>query len=174
MKKAKFFVCIPVVILLLFGTVAYAAENITDIEQKWLDFQRAVKAQQVKDGIISQKDADNFLSKLQSKISGSGDAVYEKIKKAKVNRSQKFDARAVDIYAKLTNRSKEDVLKDCEAKKMTIWQLAKSEGKLEDLKNAILSNVKVKFSQLVKDGKMTQQEMDNKLQKIQNKLNSKM
>jgi regulator of sigma D len=174
LKKAKWFVCIPLVFALLFGTVAYAAGNMTDIEQKWLAFQRAVKDQQVKDGIMTQQDANLFLSKLESELgAGSEDVVYQKIIQGHKGKGHKFHEEAANIYAKLTNRSQEDVLKTCQAKNMTVWELAKTEGKLEDFKNAMLSCAKEKLSQLVKEGKMTQQEMDEKLQQMKSRLNRK-
>lgn len=175
MKKVQWIVCVSLVLLFTFGlmTVAFAQGSMTDVEQKWLAFQRAVKEQQVKDGILSQKDAEDFLKKLENKLnSGTEDAVYERLKKsnAKGCHCHKFHEEAAELYAKLTGRSADDVLKACQAKNMTVWQLAKEEGKLEDFKSAILSRAEEKFSEWVKEGKMTQQEMNEKLNQMKSRM----
>jgi len=166
LKKAKWIVLLPAIIILLIGNVAFAAGNMTNIEQKWLEFQRAVKDQQVKDGLLSEQDAEGFLQKLESDLNaGSEDVVYQKVKE-KQKKCHNVREKAAEEYAQLTNRSKESILKTCEEKKITVWQLAKEEGNLEKLKAALLSDIKEKLSQLVKEGKMTQKEMDEKMDRI--------
>ena len=84
MKKANWMFLITAIIFILSGSVAYAAGNMTDIEQKWLAFQRALKDQQVKDGEITAEQAKSYLNKLESKLSdGSEDSVYKHWKERK-------------------------------------------------------------------------------------------
>lgn len=175
MKKAKWMFLIMAIVFILSGSIAYAAPNMTDIEQKWLAFQRALKEQQVKDGEITSEEASGYLEKLESRLSdGSEDSVYAHWKEVRNDRCRKVEARVAGLYARMTNRSPEDILKLCENQKISIWELAEKEGKLEQLKDALLNAAKEKLSQMVKEGKITQQEMDKKLEQMKKRLNEGM
>jgi polyhydroxyalkanoate synthesis regulator phasin len=174
LKKAKWMFFILAIIFVFTGNIAYAAGNLTDIEQKWLAFQRALKEQQVKDGEISSEQAKSYLSKLESELSSNDDSVYEHWKEMKADKCHKMQGRVAALYARMTNRNQEEIEKLCKNAKISVWELAEKEGKLNQLKEALLNEAKDKFSRLVKEGKMTQQEMDKKLEQIKKRLSEGM
>jgi hypothetical protein len=85
-----------------------------------------------------------------------------------------MQGRVAALYARMTNRNQEEIEKLCKNAKISVWELAEKEGKLNQLKEALLNEAKDKFSRLVKEGKMTQQEMDKKLEQIKKRLSEGM
>ena len=71
---------LPVAIAILLATpgAALAAGNTTDIEQKWIDFQKAVTDRMVKDGTLTRQQADERMDGVKKKFAESeGDSIYE-------------------------------------------------------------------------------------------------
>ena len=91
-------------------------------------------------------------------------------KKENEGKCRKMKKKLADLYARLTNRSQEEIIKLCESSNMSVWQLAQKEGNADKLKDAMLSAAREKLLQMVKEGKMTQQEMDKKLEQMKNRL----
>lgn len=83
------------------------------------------------------------------------------------------EGMVIKVYAEMTNRSAEDVKKACDASKLTIWQLAKREGKLDELKTTIIEKKTARLDMLVKEGKISQQKRDEKLKRLQDMLDQK-
>ncbi len=72
---------LPVAVALMLampGTALAASADTTIIEQKWIDFQKAVTDQMVKDGSMTQKQADERMAEVRKKFAESeGDSIYE-------------------------------------------------------------------------------------------------
>lgn len=168
MKKTKWVFLAVAVLLTVFPAEAWAAGNISGLEQKWLDFQRELKEKQVEDGALTKAQADAYLKELEAKLSESGeDVVYDFFKEGKKGAKPNFGLKFAEAYAKMTNRSTEDVLKACKDANCTVLQLAKKEGNLEKLKSAVVAKASEKLSQLVQAGKITKEEMQTKLKRLE-------
>lgn len=167
MKKAKWIALIVAVILCTSTAVAFAGGSMTTIEQKWLDFQRAVMDQQVKDGDMTRQQADGYLSSLEKNLKDSKeDVIYGLFKDKYRSQMEKNGQRLAELYAKMTNRTSEDVMKACKDGKMTVWQLAQNEGKLDMLKDAVMKAKTDRLDQMVKDGKITAEKRDEMLKRM--------
>lgn len=83
------------------------------------------------------------------------------------------DHAALNAYAALTGKPVESLRKTCEEGKMTVWELAKKEGKLDALKNKILTARTASLDALVQGGLMTQEERDKILSHMTDELNKK-
>ncbi len=167
MRRAKWIALI--VTVFLFGTTAtaFADGNMSTIEQKWLDFQRAVMEQQVKDGSLSQEQASGYLTNLEKCLNESKEDVVYKLFKDRLQKDgREHGKRGAETYAKLTNRSIEDVLKLCKSGNITVWQLAQKEGKLDVLKDAVMKDKTAKLDKLVKEGRITSQQRDEMLKRM--------
>lgn len=65
-------------IMLAMPGVAMAAGNTTEIEQKWIDLQKAVTDQMVKDGSLTRQQADERMAAVKQKFADSdGDSIYD-------------------------------------------------------------------------------------------------
>lgn len=164
---------VTAILLVCFQNVAWAAGNMTGIEQKWLDFQRELKAKQVKDGKITREKADQYLKDLESKLKQSEeDIVYDRFQSADKGKDARFSEKFMELYAKMTNRSAEEVAKQCKDAKVTVLELAKKEGNLEKFKSFIVQEATEKLKALVQDGKITKEQMDKKLKRLQDLMGS--
>lgn len=167
LRRAKWIALIVTVILCGTMTTAFAEGNMSTIEQKWLDFQRAVVDQQVKDGDMSRSQADGYLTSLEKNLRDSKEDVIYGFFKDKLHQGgREHGKRAAETYGKLTNRSAEDVMKLCKDGNMTVWQLAQKEGKLDMLKEAVMKDKTEKLDKLVKEGRITSQQRDEMLSRM--------
>ena len=157
---------------LAFSTVAYADDGMTDIERKWIDLQKAVTDRMVKEGKLKQEDADSRIASLNTELSKPGDSVYERFSERcgskKSCKADREDMLAKD-YAKLTGRSLDEIKKACQDAGITVWQLAEKEGKLDSFKSSVLTGLTTRLDEMVKQGKLTAQQRDEKLRQIQDK-----
>ncbi len=160
--------------LLAAPSTAFAAGNVSNIEQKWIDFHKALTDRMVQDGKLTRAEADDRVAKLTEEAQKStDDVVYERFaNRAKPMRDGANDRekRLMKEYAALTGRTTEEVRQACEKAHMTVWELAASEGKLDNLKLEATERMKEHLQSKVKDGKLTQQEADQRLAELQEKL----
>lgn len=175
--------------MLAMPGVALASGNTTDIEQRWIDFQKAVTDQMVKEGRMTRQDADKWVSGLVTRFAESpGDSVYPMFSGKNQPKSgadggnrdwkdRKKSARVEDagfrVYSMMTGKTAEDLKKACASGNMTIWQLAKKEGRLEDLKARILEAEAAGLDAFVKGGVMTQEQRSRMLEHVKSELDSK-
>jgi hypothetical protein len=80
---------------------------------------------------------------------------------------------AFRVYSLLTGKSVESLKKACADGKLTIWELAKKEGKSDALKEKLLAARAASLDALVKAGVMTQEERDRILSHIKEELDKK-
>lgn len=175
-RLRKVLIIVFAICLLAGSSMAMAAPNISAIEKSWLEFQKTVSDQMVKDGEMTRQDADQKITALQKKMSEtSEDVVYKRIKEKCPQDGCRHgkEGRMLKAYAEMTNRSVEDVKKVCEEAKFTIWELAKREGKLDEFKAKIIEKKTAWLDGLVKEGKLTQQKRDEKLKHMKEKLDMK-
>jgi len=167
LKKAKWMVLVAALVLTCFLNQAWAAGNMTGIEQKWLDFQRELKAQQVKDGKLTQDEAGRYLKDLEDKLKQSEeDVVYTRFKGMSEDNDQHFGGKFIALYAEMTNRSADEIAKKCREAKTTVFELAKQEGNLEKFQAFIVRKATDKLDGMVRDGKITKEQMENKLKHL--------
>lgn len=187
MKRTILFLA-SALLLLAIPQTALAAGNTTAVEQKWLDFQKAVTDQMVKDGIITKQEADSKLKEMQAKFAESpGDSIYrffanrkdpggkktDDCKDGTCKQGHRGDGAAYRAYAAMTGRTVESLQSACADGKTTIWELAKKDGKLDELKSKILSARTASLDALVQGGLMTQDERNKILARIKEELDKK-
>jgi polyhydroxyalkanoate synthesis regulator phasin len=175
-------------LLLVIPQTAFAAGNTTTVEQKWLDFQKAVTDQMVKDGVITKQEADSRLKEMQTKFAESpGDSIYQFFSNKKdpgdkrpgdckdgtCKSGHRGDGAAYRAYSAMTGKTVESLQSACSDGKTTIWDLAKKEGKLDELKSKILSARTASLDALVQGGLMTQDERNKILARIKEELDKK-
>jgi polyhydroxyalkanoate synthesis regulator phasin len=178
---------LPVALLLMLiapGKV-FAAGNTTTVEQKWLDFQKAVTDQMVKDGKMTKQDADTRMKDMKAKFAESpGDSIYEFFAdkggpggkggcKDGRCRAGGLDNGAFHVYSVMTGKAVDDLKSACTSGNLTIWQLAKKEGKLDALKARILAAQTASLNELVKGGVMTDEQRTKILERMKSELDKK-
>jgi polyhydroxyalkanoate synthesis regulator phasin len=187
MKRIQLVVLpLALALMLMLPATAFAAGNTTDVEQKWVDFQKAVTDQMVKDGKMTRQQADAQVKEFQTKFAEStGDSIYQffaekhqggngpcKDGKCGKGHPNREDA-ALRVYSMLTGKSVDDLQKACSSANMTIWQLAQKEGKLDDLKSKLINTQSASMDVLVKGGMMTAEQKNKIIDKIREELNKK-
>jgi hypothetical protein len=91
----------------------------------------------------------------------------------KCRTSNRGEEAAYRVYSLITGKSVESLKKACADGKLTIWELAKKEGKLDALKEKLLNARAASLDALVKAGMMTQEERDRILSHIREELDGK-
>lgn len=176
---------IAVVLMLMLPGTALASGNTTDVEQKWVDLQKAVTDQMVKDGKITRQEADKIMGDLRTKFAESqGDSIYQMFSGRILERNKGSgqegnrhdrvgnDEAAFRVYSLMTGKSVEDLKKTCGGS-TTIWELAKKEGKLAGLKTRIYNTQAAGLDALVKGGIMTDQQRTKILVHVKGELDKK-
>lgn len=75
---ARLILPVAAALMLMMPGTALAAADTTDIEQKWIDFQKVVTDQMVKDGSMTRQQADEKMAEVKKKFAESeGDSIYE-------------------------------------------------------------------------------------------------
>lgn len=190
MKRLRLLV-LPIALMLamaLPGT-ALAAGNTTEVEQKWIDFQKAVTDQMVKDGTLTRQDADARVKEFQAKFAESpGDSIYEFFADKHAPRrgpeggckdgkcrggKERLDGAAYRVYSMLTGRNVDELKKATVESGQTIWELARNEGKLELLKSKLTTAHTSGLDAMVKSGVLSDQKRINILERLKNTLDSK-
>ena len=179
-RKLIIFLVFSLVALIISGTVAMASSGkLTEIEQKWLDFRKVVAERQVKDGILTRQQADKLITELQNKLSESeGDTIYDKFAKhfdlegGKNGREKGKEGAIMRLYAQITGNSAQNIASSCEKDKISIWELARREGRADELKKRLLTLASANLDKKVSEGVLTKQQRDEALKKISNALNS--
>jgi polyhydroxyalkanoate synthesis regulator phasin len=174
------------IFILLLPGAALASGNTSEVEQKWIDFQKAVTDQMVKDGMMTRQEADTRVKEFQTRFAQSADdSIYKffadknrpgsgNCKDGKCNKGRTDrDGAAMRVYSMLTGKSVDDVQKACASGNLTVWQLAKNEGKLDALKSKLLSTQTASLDVLVKGGIMTDQQRTSIVDKIKDELSRK-
>lgn len=177
---------LPLALALMLAApcTAFAAGNTTTVEQKWLEFQKALTDQMVKDGRMTRQDADARLNDMKAKFAASpGDSIYEFFadkgvpggkggcKDGKCVRGA--DGAAFHVYSVMTGKSVDELKDACKKSNQTIWQLAKKEGKLDVLKSRILSVHAASLDELVKGGVMSDEQRTKILSRMKSELDKK-
>jgi hypothetical protein len=165
---------------------ALAAGNTTQVEQKWLDFQKALTDQMVKDGKLTRQDADRWMKDLQTNFASPGDSIYklfsDKIrpdpgkggcKDGKCARNSPVDDAGFRVYSMMTGKTVDALQAQCTDAGATIWGLAKQEGKLDALKKKIYDAQAAGLDALVKGGVMADEQRQNILKHLQGELDGK-
>lgn len=175
-KRAKFIVLTSILAfsILCMNLVSYASGNISKIEKEWLDFQKVLGDQLVKDGIISKEEAEFKYNQIRDKAKESkDDFIYEYFSRAKQPAigNKKYDLPAL-VWAKISNQSLKKVLKQCEDTGKNVWQLAENEGRLNELNDAIITELDKMLSKMVKKGIIKASQKEEALNKIRKELES--
>ena len=121
----------------------------------------------VDSGKLSQTDADATLNSLDEKIAEMKENRPEKSDgRFGVGRVGNLDLTEVASVIGLT----EDQLKEQLAAGATLWKIAGNAGKLDALKTAIIEKAQARLGEWVTDGRMTQQEADESLSALKEKV----
>jgi polyhydroxyalkanoate synthesis regulator phasin len=177
-RKLILVLAVSLVALITGGTLAMASSGkLTEVEQKWLEFRKAVANQQVKDGILTRQQADNLIADLQKKLEPEGDTVYEKFAKRfslddKGKHQRGKEGAIIRLYAELTGRNVSDVAAACKKNNISLWELARREKRADELKTRVLKLAESNLNSKVSDGTLTVQQRDAALKKISDALAS--
>ncbi len=170
-KKFKLFIFL-LVIFFTVNTVVYAAGNMSKVEKEWLDFYKALMEQRVKDGDVTKEQAKVKIKELEKQIKDSDeDIIYKKFTRKKVDAQEKRrdekvrmmqerQERLIRLYASITSLSIDEVKTKCEQQDKTIWQLAYSEGVLNEFKEAVINDTAMRLKEKVENGVITQEKAD--------------
>lgn len=155
-KKGVLIVALALALVLGISTVAIAATGtLTRIEHKWLDLQELALKQMVKEGKLSQAQADEQLARMKDHLRASSeDDVYSRIA-GRIGRRIQFQDIMTDAWAELTGQDPETVRTACREQDTTVWELAKEAGREDELKQKILAAAEEKLDALVQEGKIT-------------------
>jgi len=91
-------------------------------------------------------------------------------------KEKKSHGRGIDdgadfrVYSMMTARSVEELKRACESGKLTIWELAKRDGKLDALKAKLLEGHAAGLDALVKGGVMTAEQRSKILEHLKDEL----
>jgi polyhydroxyalkanoate synthesis regulator phasin len=176
-KRAKIIVLTTILAfsILCINIVSYASGNISKIEKEWLDFQKVLGNQLVKDGIISKEEAEFKYNQIRDKAKESEeDFIYEYFSRAKqpaLGNKKSFNLPEL-VWAKISNQSLKKVRKQCEDTGKSVWQLAESEGRLKELNNAIITELDKMLNKMVKKGIINSSQKEEALNKIIKQLES--
>ena len=170
-KKGVLIVALALVLALGIGTVAMAATgSMTRIEQKWLDVQELVLKKMVKEGRMTQEQADEQLKQMKEHLrSSSEDDVYTRISE-RIGMRLGFQGIMTDAWAELTGQDPEAIRTACREQDTTVWELAKEAGREDELKQKILAVADEKLTALVQDGKLTDEKKTKILDRMKQKL----
>ena len=155
-KKGVLIVALALALVLGIGTIATAATGtLTRIEHKWLDLQELALKQMVKEGQISQAQADEQLARMKDHLRASGeDDVYTRISH-RIGMRVRFQEIMTDAWAELTGQDPAEIRTACREQKTTVWELSKEAGREDELKQKILAIGEEKLDALVQEGKIT-------------------
>lgn len=170
-KKGVLIVALALVLALGIGTVAMAATgSMTRIEQKWLDVQELVLKKMVKEGRMTQEQADEQLKQMKEHLrSSSEDDVYTRIS-GRIGMRLGFQGIMTDAWAELTGQDPEAIRTACREQDTTVWELAKEADRQDELKQKILAVADEKLTALVQDGKLTDEKKTQILDRMKQKL----
>lgn len=137
-------------LMLAIPQTAAAAGNTANGRLKWVDCRKAA---------IDQTAAEN--------------PPQGGCKDGKCKGMHREDEAAFRIYSVLTGKTADELKKACAKDNLTIWQLAKKEGKLDALKTRMLNVKAASLDELVKGGVMTDEERNRILTHIKDELDKK-
>jgi polyhydroxyalkanoate synthesis regulator phasin len=172
-RKGVLIVALALILALCFGTAAMAATgSFTRIESKWLDLQKLVMRQMVKEGRITQEQADEQLAQMKEHLGASGeDGVYRRMSHRTEMRCG-FLGIMVDAWAQLTGGDPTEIIKTCRENGTTVWQLAEEAGRLDEWKQKITELSTEKLDTLVQEGRITKEQKSKILDGLKKKLDS--
>lgn len=172
-KRGVLIVALALVLVLGISTVAMASTGtLTRIEHKWLDLQELVLKQMVKEGRMTQEQAEEQLQQMQEHLRASSeDDVYSRISHG-VGMRLGFQGIMADAWAELTGQDPQDILKSCREQGITVWELATQAGREDELKDQILSIAETRLNALVQDGKITEEKKTKILDGMKKKLDA--
>lgn len=181
LKKRIALVALSVLLTLsMAAALALDAEptgNLSEIERTFLAFEKAVLAQLVHDGYVTQSDANLELEMLEQLLSESKeDIIYALILDGALPYFEttmsrpSLDDMMIELYATLTGKQAQDIAKTLKTENITIWQLAEREGNLETMQKKLVELKLSHLNGLVKQGKMSEKERDGKIKRFEEKL----
>ena len=155
-KKGVLIVALALALVLGIATIATAATGtLTRIEHKWLDLQELALKQMVKEGQLTQAQADEQLARMKNHLRASSeDDVYTRIAH-RIGMRVRFQGIMTDAWAELTGQDPETIRTACREQDTTVWELAKEADREDELKQKILAAAEEKLDTLVQEGKIT-------------------
>jgi polyhydroxyalkanoate synthesis regulator phasin len=170
-KKGALIVTLALVLVLGTGTVAMAATgSLTQIEKKWVNVQELVLKKMVKEGQLTQEQADEQLTQMKEHLQASSeDDVYIRISHG-IGKRVGLMGIMTDAWAELTGQDPGDIRTACQEQNTNVWELAKQAGQEDALKQKILALAGEKLDTLVKDGKITDEKKTKILDGMKKKL----
>ena len=88
-------------------------------------------------------------------------------------RERHQDGAAFRVYSMLTGKTVDELKKTCETQKLTIWQLAEREGRLNALKDRLVSAHSAGLDEMVKGGVLTEEQRGRIISHLKEELDKK-
>lgn len=172
-RKGVLIVALALILVLCAGTAAMAAAgSISRIESKWLDLHKLVMRQMVKEGRITQEQADEQLAQMKERLGASSkDDVYRRMSHGMEMRCGFMDIM-VDAWAQVTGEDPAEIMKTCREDGTTVWQLAKDADRLDEWKQKITEISAEKLDTLVQEGRITKEHKSKILDGLKKKLDN--
>lgn len=171
MKNKKFAIIAIVIVsgLLLGGAVSFAAGNISDLEQKWYDFQEAWMNKQVESGRLTQEQADTRLASMEEAMQADEEDALPGFRPNQPNKGQVIQGhfmRNVDIES-ILGMTHEELRDAYQNEEKRLWDIADELGKTDELAEAILTAAQDGVNQLLENERITQEQADEIMEKVQ-------
>ena len=132
--------------------------------------QKLVLTEMVKEGRITQAEADEQLAHMKEHLlSSQDDDVYKRLSHGMEMRIG-FMGIMVDAWAQLTGQDPQAILKTCREEKTSVWQLAKTASRQDELKEKIVALSTEKLDALVAEGRITKEQKSKILDVLTKKL----
>lgn len=180
MKRLKIMLIVIIICSILSYAAGATAGDMSEIEKQWLNMQKAIADQMLKNGDITKADAEQILNKYKKLLAESReDLIYPSKSASKKGRFLKHGrllykaSMLLDEYAQVTGRSKLDTLRACDKEKLTVWQMAKKEGRLDALKAKVINDTETRLNSLINEGKLNKEKRDEMLKKLKDYLDKK-
>lgn len=178
-KKTMLVISIIVIGAFLFGGMAaYAAGNVSDLEQKWYDFQEALFKKGVDDGKMTQDRADERLAEIEEAINADENDAVSGPRGRRIDDSVRRNIakrimvggfmREIDIE-EILGLSMDEIKEKLETDGVTIRTIAEDLGKTEELKQAQIEAMETMLDKLENDT-ITQEQADERLEEFKEHL----
>ena len=154
-KKTILIVSVSLLVLALSATAAYAAVNISNVEQQFLEFRSAQAEQAVENGDMTQDQADSYLENLTERMeTDETDAVPPIGSERRMGARPDVRQRTLTIYSEVSGQDVDEIIDTLRDADITLFALADQEGLLGEFKVALLSDAYEHIDQMLADGRM--------------------
>jgi len=156
-KKTILIVVVTVLVLAATSAVAFAATNTSQIEDLFLAFRTAQAEKAVAEGAITQEEADEMLGKISERMAeDETDAVPPLQGKGGRGGMMggKMGGNPLELYAEMTGIDADTLRETLQSDETTLFAYADEQGKLDELKAAMIDEANAQIDQAVEDGKM--------------------